>query len=281
MTVKIQSSRSKLIQLLSVMLLVASPVLAGKGDGVIEPGEDEVAEMARSVQNPVANLISLPFQNNTFFDVGPNDGTLNVLNIQPVWPFQLNEDWNLITRTIIPVPSVPGILEGQDRETGLGDIVFTGFVSPNGSGDWIWGVGPVVQFPTATDSRLGAEEWGLGASVVALTMPGNWVAGALINNIWGISEDQGNEVNQFLAQYFVNYNLDDGWYLISAPIITANWEAASGQEWTVPFGGGVGKVFLLGKRPINLSLQGYYNAVKPDGFADWSARINLQFMFPK
>jgi hypothetical protein len=271
----------KSILLLIAMLLAAAPAFATKGDGVIEPGEDATAEMARAVQNPVANLISVPFQNNTFFDFGPREGTLNVLNIQPVWPFTIGEKWNLITRTIFPVISQPGLIEGQDRETGLGDIVFTGFLSPRDSGKWIWGVGPVVQFPTATDSRLGAQEWGLGASAVALTMPGNWVIGALVNNVWGISEDEGNEINQFLLQYFINYNLNDGWYLISAPIIQANWEAPDDQTWVVPFGGGAGKIFLVGKQPVNLSLQGYYNVEKPDALGDWSTRINLQFMFPK
>jgi len=273
--------RMKSILLLTAMLLAAAPAFATKGDGVIEPGEDATAEMARAVQNPVANLISVPFQNNTFFDFGPREGTLNVLNIQPVWPFTIGEKWNLITRTIFPVISQPGLIEGQDRETGLGDIVFTGFLSPRDSGKWIWGVGPVVQFPTATDSRLGAQEWGLGASAVALTMPGNWVIGALVNNVWGISEDEGNEINQLLLQYFINYNLDKGWYLISAPIIQANWEAPDDQTWVVPFGGGAGKIFLVGKQPVNLSLQGYYNVEKPDALGDWSTRINLQFMFPK
>ena len=124
-------------------------------------------------QNPIANLISLPLQNNTNFNLGRDERTQNILNVQPVWPVTLNEDWNLITRTIVPVMSQP--LANGDRENGLGDTTFTGFFSLKDSGDFTWGVGPVVLIPTSTDDALGAGKWGLGASVVGLTMPGNWV----------------------------------------------------------------------------------------------------------
>ena len=129
------------------------------GDGIIEPGEDPTEELAKASQNPIANMISLPFQNNTNFNVGPKEKTQNVLNIQPVWPISLNEEWNLITRTIIPVISQPEFFPGQDRENGLGDINFTAFFSPAEPGKWIWGVGPVLLFPTATDDVLGTEKF--------------------------------------------------------------------------------------------------------------------------
>ena len=126
----------------AVMLIGPTDVIAGKGDGVIESGEEETGELARSAQNPVANLISVPFQNNTSFDFGPRKKTQNVLNIQPVVPFELSEDWNLITRTIVPIVSQPSLLKGQDRETGLGDTTFSAFVSPVKPGKLIWGGGP-------------------------------------------------------------------------------------------------------------------------------------------
>ncbi|MCK4563757.1 MAG: neuromedin U [Verrucomicrobia bacterium] len=253
------------------------PVL---GDGIIDPGEDEMAELARAVQNPVANLISLPFQNNTTFKVGPEEEPLNVLNIQPVWPFKMSEDWNLITRTIIPIVSVPKLGPGVDRKTGLGDIVFTAFASPAKPGKVIWGAGPAVNIPTSTDDRLGAGEWALGPSAVVLAMPGNWVVGGLVNHLWDVGGGD-TSINFTFSQWFANYNLDDGWYLISAPIITANWEASSGNRWTVPIGGGVGKVFTVGKQPVNLNAQVYYNLEAPQGIGDWGSRIQLQLMFPK
>jgi len=265
----------------TVGAIVAFPASAANedGDGIIEPGENETAELARSAQNPVASMISLPFQNNTNFDVGPLEKTQNIMNIQPVWPFALNENWNLITRTIVPVISQPAFTPSQDRENGLGDTVFTAFLSPRDSGRWIWGVGPALLLPTSTDDRLGAGEWGAGPSAVVLTMRGPWVVGSLFSNVWSFTGD--TEVNLFTWQYFVNYNLDDGLYLTSAPLITANWEADSDNTWTIPFGGGVGKIFRIGKQPINSSISAYYNVEKPDFGAEWQMRLQVQFLFPK
>ncbi len=194
-------------------------------------------------------------------------------------PFELNDDWNLITRTIVPVVSQPALTPMQDRKFGLGDTVFSAFLSPRDSGQLIGGVGPALLLPTSTDDRLGAGEWGAGPSVVVLTMQGLWVVGSLFSNIWSFTGDE--QVNLFTWQYFVNYNLDDGWYLTSAPIITANWEADSDNTWTVPFGGGFGKIFRIGKQPMNASLAAYYNVEKPDFGADWQLRFQIQFLFPK
>jgi len=258
---------------------MASSAFAQEGDGIIEPGEDEIAEMQRAVQNPVASLISLPFQNNTTFKFGPQEEFLNVLNIQPVWPFELSENWNLITRTIFPIISMPRILPDQDRITGLGPTVFSAFLSPAKAGKVIWGAGPAVQIPTETNDRLGPGVWALGPSVVVVAMPGNWVVGGLVNNVWNLGGD--TNVNFFFTQLFANYNLSDGWYLVSAPIITANWEASSGNQWTVPMGGGGGKIFRIGSQPMNFNLQLYYNVVSPDLVGKWSSRVQFQLMFPK
>lgn len=255
-------------------------VAAGQGDGIIDPGENETAELARAVQNPVASLISVPFQNNTNFEWGPEEETLNTLNIQPVIPLELNSDWNLITRTIVPVVSQPAISSGGDRKTGLGDTTFTAFLAPRDFGKMIWGAGPVILLPTATDDRLGSDQWGLGPSFVALTMRGPWVLGSLFSNVWSVGGSGDEDVNVFTWQYFVNYNLRDGWYLTSSPIITANWEASS-DEWTFPVGGGAGRVFKVGAQPMNVGAQAYYHLVKPGFVGDWSLRLQIQFMFPK
>ncbi len=171
--------------------VIALPASAAPkaGDGIIEAGENETDELARAAQNPVASMISLPFQNNTNFEFGPQEKTQNIMNIQPVWPFEMNEDWNLITRTIIPVISQPAFTPDQDREFGLGDTVFTAFFSPKDSGEWIWGVGPALLLPTSTDDRLGAGEWGAGPSAVVLTIRGPWVVGSLFSNVWSFTGD--------------------------------------------------------------------------------------------
>jgi len=238
-------------------------------------------ELAKKTQNPVSDLISLPFQNNTDFDWGPEEGTRNTLNIQPVWPFAVSEDWNVITRTIVPVVSQPELFPGQGRETGLGDSTFTAFLSPSAASDITWGAGPVVLLPTSTDDRLGAGTWGLGGSVVILTMPGKWVVGSLLSQVWDVGGDADEQVSLFTWQYFINYNLSNGWYLSSAPIMTANWEASGSDKWTVPVGGGGGKIIRIGKLPINASAQAFYNVAKPDNVGDWSLRLQLQFLFPK
>jgi hypothetical protein len=264
----------------SLALVLALPILAYEGDGIIEEGEDEAGELARATQNPVADLISVPFQNNTGYDFGPRDRTQNVLNIQPVLPFSLNDDWNLITRTIFPIVSQPSFARGQDRNNGTGDISLSLFLSPveRAGGQLIWGGGPVLLIPTASDDRLGADKWGAGLSAVGLTIWGPIVAGSLFSNVWNL---EGNDdFSVFTWQYFVNWNFDDGWYLSSSPIITANWEEPH-DAWTVPFGGGFGKVHRFGKLPVNLSFQAFYNVEKPEFGPDWSTRFQVQLLFPK
>ncbi|MCF6186141.1 MAG: hypothetical protein L3J49_01505 [Desulfobulbaceae bacterium] len=238
-------------------------------------------ELAKAAQNPIANMISVPLQNNINTGIGPDDETQNILNIQPVYPIALGEDWNVITRTILPVISQPGVLTGDSRVNGLGDINFTAFFSPADSGSLIWGVGPAFIFPTATDEVLGPDRWSGGPAIVALAMPGKWVVGGLMSNVWSFAGSGEKDVSFFTFQYFVNYNIADGWYLTSAPIITADWEADSGEQWTVPFGGGVGKIMKFGKLPVNGQLSAYYNMESPEYGADWQFRIQLQFLFPK
>ena len=243
---------------------------------------DENEDLAKQTQNPVADLISLPFQNNINFNLGPHDRTQNILNIQPVVPFNLTQKWNLITRTIAPVIYQPDITQSSGGEFGLGDINMTFFLSPRKAGKVVWGVGPIISLPTATDKTLGTDKWSAGPSIVALTMPGPWVIGFLANNIWSFAgDDDRDDVNQFLFQYFVNYNFQGGWYLSSSPINTANWEADDGNKWTVPIGGGGGKLFRVGKQPINFQTQAFYNVEKPDFGPDWQLRLQLQFLFPK
>ena len=222
--------------------------------------------LARQTQNPVANLISVPFQNNTNFGLGPNDRTQNVLNIQPVIPFSLGENWNLITRTIVPLITQPDLGATSGSTTGFGDIVFSAFLSPAQPGKVIWGVGPAIAIPSGKEG-LSLEKWAVGPSVVILTMSGPWVGGFVWNNVWSVGGDEAlSDINLMLLQYFINYNFPSGWYLTSAPIITANWEADEGNNWTVPFGGGVGKVFRIGSQPININTQAFYNVASPDNF---------------
>ncbi|WP_288143603.1 neuromedin U [Accumulibacter sp.] len=261
-------------------------VLAAAGCCIALPAQAELSaeELAKLAQNPVGNLVSMPFQNNTNLNYGPEKKTQNILNIQPVIPVSVNEDWNIITRTILPVVSQPALYPGDDRTNGLGDTVCTAFLSPAKPGSVIWGAGPVVQLPTNTDSQLGNRNWGMGLSGVVLHLEHGspWVYGMLVNNIWSLSDSgTGGSYNNATIQPFINYNFPGGLYLTSAPIITANWKAENSQRWVVPLGGGVGKIFHIGKLPVNTQLSAYYNVVTPDNGANWQIRAQIQFMFPK
>ena len=244
-----------------------------------EQASGEMGDLAKQSQNPVGSLISLPFQNNTNFGYGPGDDVQNILNIQPVIPVSLSKKWNLINRTIIPVMYQPEVVTGVGSTTGIGDTSYTGFISPREPGNLIWGAGPVISIPTSTDDALGSGEWAAGPSVVLLTMPGSWVVGVLASNIWSFDSDA--DVNFFFSQIFANYNMDKGWFLTSQPIFTANWSADSGDQWTVPIGGGIGRVYKIGKQPVNTIAQVYYNLDKPTFGADWQFRFQFTFLFPK
>jgi hypothetical protein len=273
-----KSSKTYLtILTLMVTILLAAPLSAEEARPM------DATELAKAAQNPVADMVSIPFQNNTNFNVGPDNRTGNTLNIQPVIPISLNKEWNLITRTIAPITYTPY----PEYQFGLGNIQSTGFLSPARPSKFIWGFGPVFQFPTHTDTYLGSDKWSAGPSAVGLFMDKGspWVIGLLVQNIWSFAGPPTTRdnptVNQFLAQPFINYNLHDGWYLTFSPIITADWKAAGSDQWTVPLGGGFGKIFKIGRLPFNGQLSAFYNVVAPHNGPDWSIRAQLALLLPK
>jgi hypothetical protein len=262
--------------------------------------------LRKAAQNPVASLISVPIQENWNFSVGQQDQTQNVLNIQPVIPVNLSQNWNLIIRWITPIvyqpystfvpdqvgPDLSGPA-AQQPASGSGTVVPNGiygfgdmqpafFLAPK-KGKLIWGIGPQFLLPTATKTGvLGQGKFAIGPTVVVLVQPGKWTLGALVNNVWSVAghSDLPN-VNQMLWQYFINYNLPKGWYLTWQPTITANWEASNGGRWVVPVGGGIGRIMKLGFQPANVGLQFYGNTVHPPGASPWGMRIQIAFLYPK
>lgn len=247
--------------------------------------QEEASELQKKTQNPVSDLISLPFQYNLDLDFGPDNQERHILNIQPVMPFRLNEDWNLISRTIMPLIQMPELVPGTGDRFGLGDTVQSLFFSPARSGKLIWGVGPVFQLPTSTNDVLGQDKWSAGPTAVALAIRGHWVFGALANNVWSFASADNTDrpqVNQLFFQPFVNYNFRGGWYLTSVPIITANWKADDGEQWTVPLGGGGGKIFKIGKQAMNAQAQFFRYIESPSiGPDEWAVRVQFQLLFPK
>ena len=247
-------------------------------------------DLAKKSQNPVGNLISLPIEY-WHYDGMANDASGDALVIKPVYPMGFDKV-TLINRFIVPLISIDADIPGYDYgnvsipatsadESGLGNIQYQAFITPAAPGKIIWGAGPVFDFPT-NSSGLGSEKWSAGAGFLALTMPGNWVVGALIQNIWSFAGPSDEpDVNKFTFQYFVNYNLSNGWYLTSTPVMTADWEKPSDQQWTIPLGGGIGKLARFGKQPVDFKLQGFGNVEKPDGGPEWSLQFAVKFLFPK
>lgn len=238
-----------------------------------------VEDLAKQKQNPVSGLRQVGLDTTLSPDVPVTGGTEGAYSLQVVWPFKLTEEWRLITYSIVPVLQLP---EGDgDYTVGLGNSLFNFFVTPSTpTGNLVWGVGPTVLLPTRTDSELGSDRLGLGPSGVLYYAKNAWGAGVVLQNVWSVGGDGRNEVNVFGAQYFLNYNLSQGWYLYSNSTITADWTADSDDRWTVPVGGGFGKVFTVGGHSMSASLQGVANVVRPDDSAEWAVNFQFSILFP-
>lgn len=238
----------------------------------------DASELAKQTQNPVSSLISVPLQGNWDFGLGDRDATGTLLNIQPVMPFGISKSTNIILRVIMPLMSQPG--PDGVRVNGLSDIVATAFFSPARSGRIIWGVGPVMLLPAATNNALSSEHFGLGPSAVALTQPGKWTLGGLFNQIWSVSgANDRSDVTTTYLQPFANYNLGAGLSAGVALEASANWEAD--ETWTAPLLFNVSKVTLLGKRPVSFSVAAGPTLANPDEGASWRFRLSATFLFPR
>ena len=252
---------------LGILLLCAPPAAGQNAD-----------ELAKQTQNPIADLVSVPFQGNWDFGIGDRDATGALLNFQPVIPFPVNESTNVILRVIMPLTSQPA--PDGTRLNGVGDILTTAFFSPSKASPVIWGVGPAILMPTATNNALGSEKFGLGPSVVVLTQPRNWTLGALFNQIWSTSgANDRADVNQMFLQPFANYNLGAGLAVGVTMEATANWNA--NDTWIAPLLFSVSKVTRLGKQPVNILAAAGPAILGPDSASSWRFRLSATFLFPR
>ena len=248
---------------------------------------EEISELAKQVQNPLSDLVRVGFLNNTSLGAGPNDFTFNTFNIQADTTKRFG-DWVLLNRLLVPLVYIPasGITQETGSSFGLGDIEYTGFLARDESKRFfrfMAGIGPTIQFNSATEDRLGSGKWSAGPTLGLAGVPDPWVFGVILRQMWSFAGDSERpRVNIFLLQPFINYNFADGWYATSIPPIVANWDSTSRNRWTVPIGGGFGKVVFRGeKRPINLQIQGFYFVEKPDLGPDWAVRLQMQVLFPQ
>ena len=277
--------KPSLLMFLAATAVLSTPVLAQEA---LDPDEAEAAkqaELAKQSQNPVANMISVPLE--FWYNDGEYGHAFTAI-AKPVIPASLGKI-NLINRFILPFVSVDGAMEPPDPTvdgpvvdaSGLANITYQGFLSPAQPGKLIWGLGAALEIPTATDEQLGADRWSAGPSVLLMTMPADWVLAVLVQNVWDFAGSGDETVNRLTLQPIVSLTLDKGWYLTSAPVITANWDAEKENRWTVPIGAGVGKLHRFGKQPVDFKLVYYYNVEKPTIGADWSLLFAVKLLFPQ
>jgi hypothetical protein len=235
---------------------------------------------ARQLQNPLAVKTSITLLENILFNIGPEKKTGNALTFQPIVPVRINPEWNLLTQANLQLISLPSLNPEQGHINGLGDAIFYALLSPNRTTEWLWGIGPAFQIPTHTNANLGTDKWGLAPAAVVVRTVGKWVYGGIVNNTWSFAGREGaSAINLFSLQYFLNYNFPSGWYFVSNGTITANWQATSSNQWTVPIGGGFGKVLTVAGESMNLQLQVFYNAAVPENGPNAIVQLSFQYVF--
>ncbi len=265
-----------------------APVIAGvlAWVGLAAPARAEMSlrELIKESQNPLPALVAVPVQNNFNIGYGPEKGLQDGLNIQPVIPVAVTPGLNIITRTVVPLIFDPPLTRRLGAVGGLGDIQVTPFFSPSQPSPWVWGIGPIVQLPTHSDRTLGNNNLGLGPSVAALrwTKDDPFLFGALAYTAWSLGTDpHAPRYTIGSLQPLATYIFKDGLYVTTSPIIKMDWLAAPDRQLLLPLGGGVGKIFHLGKLPLSVEAHAYYNVMKQDLDADWQVRLQVQVMFPR
>ncbi len=271
--------------LTAALLGVAFSTAAIAGEKLQKPaaagGTDEAAELAKKLQNPIASLISAPIQSNWDFGFGATNAMRYTANIQPVIPFSMNADWNVISRTILPVVYAESPTFGGGDKAGLGDIVQSFFFSPKEptSNGWIWGAGPVFLIPTSTDDAFGTGKLGAGPTAVLLKQDKGWTYGILANHIWSYA-GQGStpDVNATYLQPFLSYTTKTYTTFGVSTESTYDWAT---HQWTVPLVGQISQLVKIGGQPVQFALGGKYYADKPAGGPEWGLRFTVTLLFPK
>jgi hypothetical protein len=274
-----------LLPLLVLMAQQGPPAIRGQTQATsshTEKSADHTEVLQKTTENAVASIMSVPIENKSDFNMGPFGRSQNIVNIKPLIPMQLSKQWRLIARIIQPIRWQSYLSRREGGEFGLGDMNPTFFLSPAPRGTLAWGAGPTFIIPTATDRILGQGKFSIGPEFAFFLQPGHWTYGILISNVWSVAGSRGRaNVNQMQLQYFLTYRLGNGWDITTSPIISANWNASPGNVWTIPFGGGPGKIVHFGSQPAKVSARFYRNSMRPSGASPWGMRLQIEFLFPK
>ena len=261
-------------------ILVAVALVASAPTARSETG---AADLAQELTNPIADLVTVPIQMNFDNGIGPaDDGSKLTTNVQPVIPFDIGENWNLVTRTIVPVTYQNDIFPGAGSQFGLGDINLSLFFSPKAptAGGLTWGVGPVLLLPTATDSLIGTRKWGAGPAAVGLVLKGPWTVGMLANHVWSFAgDDDRDDISNSFMQPFVAYTWPSAWTASLQSETTYNWQS---EQWSVPVNLSLSKLVKFGKLPVSLQGGVGYWAESPDsGPEGFRFRLQANIVLPK
>jgi hypothetical protein len=260
------------------LLLMASPVKSAQAQQTTTPANALTPEeLAKSVHNPFEDFIKLPIESDTGFSIGPHHNAGESLSVTPVLPFRLNTEWDLIARPSLAVTYQPS----PDEQYGLADSQVSLFLTPHGASEWIWGIGPILQVPTATSDSLGTGRWSAGPTAAFLYSNGPWFNGILAYQLMSFAgnRDRGS-VNQTYLEPDLSYNFESGWYVDTDPAITFDWTADAANAWTIPMGADIGKAFKLGYQDLSLQVGAYDFVKRPDGAPQWIIRVSVTLLFP-
>jgi len=270
--------RHRFVHALGISLVTLVPAVAQAQEPA--PAAPESAELAKKLSNPISDLVSVPFQFNWEQNVGPSEGTRFILNVQPVMPFALSKDWNLVTRVIMPFVSQPTLFAGGAPAGGISDITTSFFFSPRKVSAFTIAAGPVIVLPSTSEPTLGTGKWSAGPTVIVLKQQGPWTYGVLWNQVWSFSGDSSRaDVNQMFLQPFLAYQATHTVTLTLQSEMTANWEADD-QQWSVPINVSVSKLSSFGAFPASYAIGFGGYAVHPEVGPSWKLRGAITILLP-
>ena len=269
------------VAVLAASVIVPAAAVAQEPPPAQPPAQSEGDELSKKLANPISDLVSVPFQFNWEQGVGPQDRTRFILNVQPVMPFKLTKDVNLIARVIVPLVSQPPLVEGGAATFGVSDVLTSFFFSPSKPSSFTWGAGPVISFPSTTEPTLGTGKWGAGPTLVALKQSGPWTVGALVNQVWSVGGDPNRQdVSQMFLQPFLARSTKSLWTITLQSEMTANWEADR-DKWTVPINVVFAKLSSFGPFPASYQFGGGVFVAHPDIGPKWKIRGAIVILLPR